>query len=224
MREKQYLNNCPFLCSWSGGKDSYFAFYLALQQGLRPAVLLNTLNEFGDRSRSHGIPKQLLQEQARLVGLPIEFIETTWASYEEKYVEKLVQLKRKYAFTQAVFGDIDIDAHRAWEEKVSEAAAVEAVLPIWQMDRKHLVVSMIDVGMKCLIVSCRRELADSILGKVITRDLLRELENLGIDVCGENGEYHTLVTDGPLHKWPLKVKAEGWQNHGDYSFVNFRTV
>lgn len=220
--KNQNLESCSFLCSWSGGKDSYFAFYMAKQQGLKSAVLLNTLNEFGDRSRSHGIPKKLLKEQAEMVGLPIEFIETTWASYEEKYIEKLIELKEKYAFTHTVFGDIDIESHRTWEEKVSGAARVEAVLPIWQNDRIYLVESMIDAGMKCLIVSCRAELADSIMGKIITKNLMKVFDDLGIDACGENGEYHTFVIDGPLHSQPNRVAIEGVETHNGYAFANLK--
>lgn len=216
-------DSCSFLCSWSGGKDSYFAFYRALQQGLKPAVLLNTLNEFGERSRSHGIPRELLERQANSVGLPIEFIQTTWTDYEVKYIEKLRQLKAEYSFSHTVFGDIDIESHRAWEEKVSKAADVEAVLPIWQEDRRHLVESMIDAGMQCLIVSCKKELADSIIGKIIDRDLIKEFERLGIDVCGENGEYHTLVIDGPLQQFPLTVEFNKYSVHETYAFLNLQS-
>ena len=222
--ENRKVNISPlFLCSWSGGKDSYFAFYRALQQGLKPAVLLNTLNEFGERSRSHGIPKELLQQQAESVGLPIEFIQTTWANYEANYIEKLKELKAKYAFSHTVFGDIDIESHRAWEEKVSAAAGVKAVLPIWQENRRTLVEAMIDAGMQCLIVSCRKELADAIIGKIITRELLTEFEELGIDPCGENGEYHTFVVNGPLQQFPSTVRFSGYSVHNTYAFLNFLT-
>lgn len=220
MKENQVNNSCSFLCSWSGGKDSYFAFYQSKLSGFKPVVLLNTLNEFGQRSRSHGIPKELVQEQARSVGLPIEFIETTWSDYEVNYIEKLRVLKEKYSFNNAVFGDIDIESHRVWEEKVSEAAGLKALLPIWQKDRRELVESIIDAGMQCLIVSCRKELADAIIGKIITRDLIKEFERLGIDVCGENGEYHTLVVDGPLHLQPTLISVGEVQFHNDYAFLS----
>lgn len=185
-------------------------------------VLLNTLNELGQRSRSHGIPKQLLQEQAQSVGLPIEFIQTTWTDYEVNYIAMLKALKAKYTFSHAVFGDIDIESHRVWEEKVSEAAGLKALLPIWQKNRRELVEDMIEAGMKCLIVSCRKELADSILGKIITKDLIKRFEELGIDVCGENGEYHTLVIDGPLQQFPSTVKFYGYSVHETYAFLNFQ--
>ncbi|MHA7099934.1 Dph6-related ATP pyrophosphatase [Roseivirga pacifica] len=213
-------NSGSFLCSWSGGKDSYFAFYRAVQQGYKPKVLLNTLNEYGDKSRSHGIPRELLEQQAKAVGLPIEFIETTWETYEERYIAKLKELREKYAFTHAVFGDIDIESHRAWEEKVANAANVKAVLPLWQGDRKELVEGMITAGIKTMIVSCRKELADSLLGEVIDGSLIKKFEELGIDACGENGEYHTFVLDGPLNGTTIAVDTGSVKTHNTYAFLD----
>lgn len=222
MKDNLFQNSRSFLCSWSGGKDSYFAFYQAKLKGFKPVVLLNTLNEFGESSRSHGMPKQLLAEQALSVGLPIEFIQTTWADYEVNYIAMLKELRAKYAFNYAVFGDIDIASHRLWEEKVSDAAGIKALLPIWQKNRRELVEDMIEAGMKCLIVSCRKELADSILGKIISKDLIKRFQELGIDVCGENGEYHTMVIDGPLQQFPSTVKFNGYIVHESYAFLNFQ--
>ncbi|MCO6359558.1 diphthine--ammonia ligase [Roseivirga pacifica] len=213
-------NSGSFLCSWSGGKDSYFAFYRAVQQGYKPKVLLNTLNEYGDKSRSHGIPRGVLEQQAKAVGLPIEFIETTWETYEERYIAKLKELREKYAFTHAVFGDIDIESHRAWEEKVANAANVKAVLPLWQGDRKELVEGMITAGIKTMIVSCRKELADSLLGEVIDGSLIKKFEELGIDACGENGEYHTFVLDGPLNGTTIAVDTGSVKTHNTYAFLD----
>lgn len=214
------LNTCyPFLCSWSGGKDSYFAFYKAIQGGANPRVLFNVMNEHGDRSRSHGIPKEVLLEQAQCLELPVEFIESTWSEYEKRFIAKLKALKSDYGFTHAVYGDIDIQSHRDWEEKVSGAADVEAVLPLWQGDRLDLVHDMINSGVRALIVSCKAELADHILGKYIDKSLIAVFQMLGIDACGENGEYHTLVVDGPVHKEPLEVKTGSQVTHGHYSFL-----
>ncbi|GAB5524440.1 MAG: diphthine--ammonia ligase [Roseivirga sp.] len=215
----RYHYNYPFLCSWSGGKDSYFAFYKAIQSGAIPKVLFNVMNEQGDRSRSHGIPREVLTEQASCLDLPIEFIESTWSEYEQRFIAKLQQLKSDYSFTHAVYGDIDIQSHRDWEEKVSDAAGLKAVLPLWQGDRLNLVESMIDSGIKALVVSCKAELADYILGKYIDKSLIAVFQMLGIDACGENGEYHTLVVDGPAHQKPLVVKSGQAVTHGNYSFL-----
>lgn len=219
MNKPEDCNNGSFLCSWSGGKDSYYAFYKALQSHLKPQVLLNVLNEHGNRSRSHGIPKIILQAQAECLDLPIHFIESSWSEYEDRFIAKLKVLKSDYNCSHAVYGDIDIETHRAWEEKVSEAASLVASLPLWQQNRVSLVNEMIDLGIKPVIVSCRTELAGQILGKPIDKYLLKIFEELGIDACGENGEYHTLVVDGPLHKRPLEVELGNQVRHKDYAFI-----
>ncbi len=209
-----------FLCSWSGGKDSCFAFYKATLQGFKPTVLLNVMNEFGDRSRSHGIPKAVLQAQADALELPIHFFSSTWGDYEKKYIENLKTITKNYPITHSVFGDIDIESHRAWEEKVSKAADLEAVLPLWQGDRKQLVLDMIDAGIEAIIVSCNQELGADFLGRIIDAELVKTLENMEIDACGENGEFHTLVVNAPFFKNRIEVEIEGKATSSNYNFAN----
>jgi len=208
-----------FLCSWSGGKDSCYAFHIASNEGLTPSVLLNVLNEYGDRSRSHGIPKEILKAQAELLQLPIHFFESTWEDYERLYIENLQKLVKKYRLDGAVFGDIDIESHRAWEEKVSKAAGLNAILPIWQQPRKQLVLDMIEYGIESIIVSCNQTLGPDFLGRKIDKKLVEELEKLNVDACGENGEYHTLVINAPLFKKPLQVKMVTAETSSNYNFA-----
>ncbi len=211
-----------FLCSWSGGKDSCYAFYKALQSGYKPSVLLNVMNEFGDRSRSHGIPKAVLQAQADALELPIHFFSSTWADYEVKYIQNLKQIVKDYPISHAVFGDIDIESHRAWEEKVSIAANLEAVLPLWQCNRKQLVLDMIDAGIEAIIVSCNQELGPNFLGRTIDAELVETLENMGIDACGENGEFHTLVVNAPFFKNRISIEITDKAVSSNYNFANLK--
>lgn len=209
-----------FLCSWSGGKDSCYAMHKAVNQGMNPIVLLNVLNEYGDRSRSHGIPKNIVEAQAKSMQLPVHFFESTWEQYEEKYIKTLKKLKQNYPIDKTVFGDIDIESHRAWEEKVSTAADLEAVLPIWQQNRKQLVLEMIDFGIEAIIVSCNQTLGADFLGRKINVDLIKDLESIGVDVCGENGEYHTLVVNAPLFKNKIAVKVNDSEQSSNYNFAS----
>ncbi|WP_229838488.1 MULTISPECIES: diphthine--ammonia ligase [Roseivirga] len=209
----------PFLCSWSGGKDSYLAYCKALTSGGCPKVLLNVLNESGKRSRSHGIPRELLQMQAMNIGLPITFIETEWTNYESRFVARLQAVKSEYDLTHAVYGDIDIEEHRSWEEKVSKAAGLQAYLPLWKKGRRDLVLQMLELNMQCLIVSCQEQWADAILGKTIDHKLLNKFGQLGIDACGENGEYHTFVVNGPLHNSKMELTIGGVEYHNGYAFL-----
>lgn len=207
------------LCSWSGGKDSCFALIQAIQEGYRPQVLLNVLNEEGRISRSHGIPADILQAQAAAMQLPIHLISSSWQEYEAKFVGALQQLTQQYSLTHAVFGDIDLQAHRDWEEKVCAQAGLTALLPLWQQNRKTLVYQMLDAGIETMIVSCNTTMGERFLGKMLTTELVTELESLGVDVCGENGEFHTLVLNCPIFNNALKVLAGKKLLHNGYWFT-----
>ena len=155
MKQLSKYTKSPFLSSWSGGKDSYYACYQAVSAGFKLKALLNNLNEEGKYSRSHRIPKAHLTAQARALDVPIIFNETSWSNYEESFIAKLKFIKGQYKTSHALYGDIDIEAHRAWEEKVSSAAGMEMLLPLWKKI-EDLVRKMIGSGMKCLIVSCQK--------------------------------------------------------------------
>ncbi len=208
--------NC--VSSWSGGKDSCFALMKAIEKGYQPSVLLNVMNEEGKISRSHGIPENILKAQAAAAQLPVHLISSSWQDYEQQFSHALLSLKEQYQITTAVFGDIDLQAHRDWEENICRKAGLEALLPLWQQDRKALVFQMLESGIKTMIVSCNITMGSSFLGRIITKELITELEAIGIDACGENGEYHTLVYDCPLFKKPLQVEITQQLQHDQYWF------
>lgn len=210
------------LCSWSGGKDSCFAFMKAIGSGYQPIALLNVMNEDGQISRSHGIPREILHAQAQLMKLPIYMIESSWENYEENFVNALKHLKLDYDIQAAVFGDIDLQFHRDWEEKVCEASGLKTVLPLWQQDRKALVLDMLNAGMETIIVSCNEQLGEQFLGRMISEELLDELESLDVDACGENGEYHTLVINCPLFSERLNIQITDRLHHGTYWFSGLK--
>lgn len=206
------------LCSWSGGKDSCFALMQAMLQGYSPKVLLNVLNEEGKISRSHGIPSSILQAQADAAGLPIHLISSSWNEYEKHFTNALAALKEQYQLSYAVFGDIDLQPHRDWEEKVCTNAGLTAVLPIWKQERKTLVLQMLEAGIETMIVSCNEIMGEQFIGQIITPPLVDELEAMGIDACGENGEYHTLVLDCPLFTERINVTVKNKLLHEKYWF------
>ena len=212
------------LCSWSGGKDSCFALMQAIEQGYSPAVLLNVLNEEGKISRSHGIPADILQAQAAAITLPIHLISSSWKDYETNFIEALLHLKEEYKISHAVFGDIDLQAHRDWEEKVCTTANLNALLPLWQQDRKELVLKMIQSGIKTIIVSCNETLGPDFLGRELDKVCVLDLEKIGVDICGENGEFHTLVTDCPLFNAKIEVGIISKVKHQAYWFCNLQLI
>jgi diphthine-ammonia ligase len=208
-------------CSWSGGKDSCFALMQAAQQGATPSVLLNIMNENGGISRSHGLPQALLEQQAAAMELPIMNIPSSWKDYEHNFVDALQVLKTRHGIEGMVFGDIDLQAHRDWEEMVCAKAGIKAILPNWKRNRKELILEMLDHGIEAMIVSCDTILGEDFLGLVVDDMLIREFEARGVDVCGENGEYHTLVTNCTIFNQALKLPTFSKIRHENYWFLEW---
>jgi diphthine-ammonia ligase len=209
-------------CSWSGGKDSCFALMQSIYAGYTPAVLVNMMNENGKISRSHGLPLSILQQQANAMDLPIIATSSTWADYEKNFVHTLQHIKKVYGIDAMVFGDIDLQAHRDWEEMVCRKAELEAVLPIWQQDRKKLILQMLEAGIETMIVSCNTLLGEVFLGKILSHQLIPQLEEKGVDVCGENGEFHTVVFNCPLFKKAIELPTFITVLHNDYWFIQWQ--
>lgn len=208
-----------FLISWSGGKDSCYAMMKAVQAGNTPKVLLNMMNENGKVSRSHGISLSILQQQAKQMNLPLRTVPASWTDYEQQFISTLQDLKKEFSLEAAVFGDIDLQAHKEWEEKVCSHSGLYALLPLWQQNRLQLVQDMITNGLVTMIVSCNTKMGEKYLGKILTFDLALELIKLGIDPCGENGEFHTLVIDCPLFEAPITIPEYKTATYESYCFV-----
>jgi len=212
------VNCSKFVCSWSGGKDSCLALYRATRIG-QPVKLFTMLNETGVKSRSHGLSLPFVQLQAEALGLPIEMRSATWDAYEAEFVTALCHFKRE-GVQAVVFGDIDLEEHGLWEEKVCNAADLKHSLPLWKNDRRELVTEFISLGFKAVIVAINKKMLNSkFLGRVLSMSLLEELEQQGVDLCGENGEFHTAVLDGPIFRRPVTPKFGEVLTHQGYSFL-----
>ena len=190
--------------SWSGGKDSSLACYRAMVGGLKVRYLLNMVNEKGDRSRSHGLSAEVLQLQSRAIGIPIVQRQATWAGYEAEFKDVLLKFKRD-GVEGGVFGDIDLDEHREWVERVCAEVDIVPHLPLWGERQESILRDFIDRGFEAVVVTAKADLfGEEWLGRKIDLDFLRRLdehrETKSFTVCGEAGEYHTFVTDGPLFK------------------------
>lgn len=211
-----------FSCSWSGGKDSCFALYRALQEGGIPYCLLTMLCENGRQSRSHGLPASLLEKQAAALGIPLVTCAASWDGYETVFTTELMRLKMK-GVEVGVFGDIDLEEHRAWVEKVCSRVSLGAFLPLWGQSHRDLALEFISLGFEAVIVAVKEEILDpaSFLGRPLDARTLLELERLGIDVAGESGEFHTFVTGGPIFKQQIKLDTKGRVSFDGYSFLAF---
>jgi diphthine-ammonia ligase len=203
------LRDLPFVCSWSGGKDSCLAYHAAVRAGGVPRWLLCMTDETGARTRSHALPVEFVRRQAAALGLPLMVRSATWEQYEDQFIAALRELAAD-GVRAGVFGDIDIEDHRAWEEKVCAAAGLAAFLPLWGMPRRMLVDEVFAAGIRATIVTTEaRVLDDTFIGRELTPLLVGEIEAAGSDAAGELGEYHTAVTDAPLFAAPVPLQVRG---------------
>lgn len=189
-------------CSWSAGKDCALALHEAVSAGAQPALLVSMMCEDGQRSRSHGLHRSVLEAQAAAMGLPIVFGAASWQGYEQEFCRVVAGA----GLDVGVFGDIDLAEHREWVERVCGLEGVRAVLPLWERPREQVVDDLLAAGFRSVIVAVREDrLPASLLGRVIDAEVVDELRAAGVDLAGEEGEYHSLVVDGPLFARPLEV-------------------
>ncbi len=159
-----------------------------------------------ERSRSHGLSRSVLEAQAAAIGVPLLSAAASWDDYEIAFI-KLLETARQRGATYALFGDIDIPRHREWEESVCQRAGLTATLPLWQEDRMTLLEEWWHKGFEARIIVAREGLVDRrYLGRILDRKVALELAAAGVDPCGENGEFHTIVTAGPIFRWPIEIE------------------
>jgi uncharacterized protein (TIGR00290 family) len=194
-----------YAASWSGGKDSCFACWKTVSQGSKVSYLLNFINTDSTRAMSHGLDRKLIALQAQAMGLPILQQKVTWETYEAGFKDALAKLKLK-GITGLITGDIYLQEHKDWIDRVCGESGVKAVLPLWEMDSAQILADFIGAGFKAIIVSVKaRFLGKEWLGRQVDSKLASELGQLTIDVCGEAGEFHTFVYDGPMFKKLIKI-------------------
>jgi len=209
----------PFFASWSGGKDSYLALQRAVAGGGRAVALLTMLREDGRLSHSHGLPLAFVERQAAALGLPLVSRAASWDTYEAAFLDALAEL-RDLGAEVGVFGDIDLQPHRDWVERVSGLAGLDACLPLWLAPRRALLDELFAAGVEATIVTVNTErLGEEFLGRRLEPALIPELEAAGVDACGEEGEFHTVVTAAPLFAAPLEITRPGTLAVDQYRFL-----
>jgi len=183
-------------------------------------MLLTMLHERGDRSRSHGLPVSVLKAQASALGVPLMVRPATWDDYEAVFIDALRELGRA-GISVGVFGDIDLEEHREWVMKVCDATAVKPHLPLWGQPRKVSLAELIRNGFEATIVSVKKEVLDRrFLGRRIDQETVDDLEAAGVDASGEAGEYHTVVTNGPLFARPVEIRKGSVHERDGYLFLD----
>lgn len=213
------LKGKKFVASYSGGKDSMLSIYRAIKSGLEPLALIITYNKDRNLSWFHGVPKGVLDSVSKSLDIPIWLIETSGEEYTKNFEKALTKAKNEGAQV-CIFGDIDLEGHLKWCSERCENVGILPCFPLWQEDRKKLVYEFLDSGFtSTFTVINTKMLNDKFLGLTMTKEICEQIEKEGADICGENGEYHTFVSNGPLFKEKVKFKlGEKIENDG-YSIL-----
>lgn len=196
--------------NWSGGKDSSLALYHALRIGEWDVQrLLTTVNEDFGRISMHGVREVLLDRQAESLGIQLVkcFLpgDASMQTYEARLSEVVTRLKAEGIGT-ALFGDIFLEDLRAYREEKLAQSGIRAAFPIWKRDTSELIREFVDLGFKAIIVCINeRRLDKSFAGRYIDGDFIKDYPDTA-DICGENGEYHSFVFDGPIFKQPVSFE------------------
>lgn len=193
--------------SWSGGKDCCLAL-IRTWNDYDFVTMLTMFDEAGERSRSHGLQPAVIAAQAERLNLKRLSSRCSWDTYTDQYIKMLGEAA-SLGITHVIFGDIVGDKHREWNEGVCAQHGLTAVMPIWGEPTALLAREFVAGGGEAQLVTVRPPVLDeSWLGVTLTEPILQELERLGVDPCGENGEYHTVVTHCARFSSPLSLIAK----------------
>jgi uncharacterized protein (TIGR00290 family) len=189
------------LFSWSGGKDSVLALHKVVQsRAYHIQALLTTLTAGYDRISMHGVRRELLEQQVDSLGFPLQIMTIPQDCQDQEY-DRLMRETLEKNLTQGVrnvvFGDVLLDDIRAYREERLGEVAMKGIFPLWGLDTHQLAQDFLDLGFKAILVCVDTEKLDGdFAGRIYDEDLLADLPS-GVDPCGEYGEFHTFVYDGP---------------------------
>ncbi len=196
--------------NWSSGKDSALALYQILKDpNYKVSRLLTTVNKDYQQVSMHGLREELLDQQVESLGFPIEKVflpaEVSMTSYNKIMHERVNSLKKE-GYTHCVFGDIFLEDLRHYREGQLERIGVKAVFPLWKKDTKDLLLQFINLGFKAITVCVNAKYLDeTFCGRILDKEFLNDLPPT-VDPCGENGEFHTYVFDGPFFERPVNFE------------------
>jgi uncharacterized protein (TIGR00290 family) len=198
------------LVSWSGGKDSAMALWDILMGGhYEVAALVTTVSSDYERISIHGVRRSLLEEQAATLGFVLEEVFIPKQATNAQYESSMSAVLSKYyaqGVSTVVFGDIFLEDLRSYREDTLGHLGLQALFPIWKVETVELAHRFIDAGFKA-ITTCvdTNVLGKEFVGREYNQDFLEELPK-GVDACGENGEFHTFVYDGPVFKEAIRLR------------------
>ncbi|MDQ1145709.1 diphthine-ammonia ligase [Bacillus sp. SORGH_AS 510] len=187
--------------SWSGGKDCCMALDTLIKIGYEVACLVTTVPKELGRTFGHGERTEMIKLQGAALSIPVHFIQCSYDTYTDQFVKALSNLKKQYKITGIAYGDLYLEAHRNWGEKVADDAGVESFYPLWSQKEEALKLlrNFVQSGYKAVVVRVRENVLDETwLGRCLDESFLHDVNRTTICPMGESGEYHTFVYDGPL--------------------------
>ncbi len=194
--------------NWSGGKDSSLALYHILKdKNYSVEKLLTNINKEFRRISMHGVREELLEQQANAIDIPLQKLalddQPSMIEYEKQMMKTVNHLLAE-GFTHSVFGDIFLEDLKTYRETQLAKAGMSAVFPLWKKDTTELIHEFISLGFKAIVVCINEKYLDkSFCGRIIDENFINDLPE-HVDVCGENGEFHTFVFDGPIFNEAVK--------------------
>jgi uncharacterized protein (TIGR00290 family) len=210
--------------SWSSGKDSTLALHEIVTAGEVEVVgLLTTVNAVAERVAMHGVRRELLEAQAEALGLPLHVVELPWPCPNEVYEERMSAAVSE-ALNAAVevigFGDLFLEDIRRYREEALAGSGLEPLFPLWQRTTAKVAQEILTVGVRA-VVTCvdLAQASEELAGRWYDEAFLRDLPS-GIDPCGENGEFHTFVVDGPGFSRPIEVTLGETVERDGFAFTD----
>ena len=227
MKEAKEQKPMKLAAAWSGGKDSCFACYKTMQEGYEVTQLLIMMANQNE-SNFHMINTQLLDAQSEAIDVPIVKKVTTHSDYEQNFIEALLQLKTK-GVEGIVTGDVyDVAMHESgWLDRICKKVGLLPVRPLWHLNTNRIAIEFVNSGFKATVVRVNNKfLGLEWLGKQIDRQFLSDLP-ANVDPCGESGEFHTFVTNGPIFKNRIEIletESTTLNGHGRLEIKRFNTI
>lgn len=226
------MDNMIAISSWSGGKDSCLACHKAIQQGYQIKYLLHFISRETKRGCFHGIESRLMQLQADALDLTLvqKEVSPDMQKYEAEFKEAVFALKAK-GIKAMVFGDIYLLEQINWVERVCKDLEITSIEPLWNIPAFKIINEFVDLGFKAIIVSCKADvLGKDFIGRYLDKEIIDEFKTRNICPCGENGEFHTFVVDGPIFKGKIEilkskpVLKDGFWKHWFLDIKDYRCV
>jgi uncharacterized protein (TIGR00290 family) len=207
-----------YCASWSGGKDSCFASYLALKQGMKLSYLVH----FDRPNNLHGVDPAMIKLQAELTGIPMIQRRVAPEDFEREF-RKTVRELAANGTQGMVFGDIYLEPHKEWVDRVCGELGIEPMEPLWGMNTENIIQNFLNAGFETIVASGNQDLIDKkFIGRRMDQEFIAYLKSKKLDICGESGEFHTFVTGGPLFRGKIEITSSEVTSRDGFWFLNVR--